>query len=186
MRKFEINQEAGTITYWLDADTGQQETFEIADLLDLLSWFKRREGILRKMAWDKDPVPIYSPMRRVGDYYVGVCADRAKVKVHFAAWDTVMAETEKVTRSNWLFDRRRQDLPFAAELVIVDQQGHELAGPIDSKGNRIILPKDIKNELTLDDCPPHLISEQLQKCSTPEWWQYKNENLSKGKFIKLP
>lgn len=47
----------------------------------MLSWFKWREAVLRKLVSERDPIPVFKSMMRIGDFYIDISVDHAKFKV---------------------------------------------------------------------------------------------------------
>jgi hypothetical protein len=180
---YDLDQASGTITYWIDRDTGQKETASFAEIVDLLFYLKRRESDIRQMVYNYLPITIARPLMLVNGFYIGVTKDRQAVKVKASRYQEVMTIIEDNTRRQWLETQteRLEKASYGAGVHVVQFKPFDNTGAtIEHNPNREVY--------TLADCPDYLIQQEQEKLRSPEHWAIFRaiDNLDSGKWVKLP
>lgn len=173
-KRYNLDLEQDTITYTPDQDTGQQETFNLSDLVELLAWFKHREQDIRRLVFMSSPIDVRVPLHAAGNgFHVGTCGDRRLVKIKSSVLEDMVKTTEARVRSNWMYDQREQ-----AEY----KKGPVQLQQYDREGKEIPLP--FPTEFSERDTPDFIIQEALYKIRQVEFWVDRPENMALGRYAK--
>ncbi len=182
-KNFTIDESEGIIRYRPIPDVDLEETIPISELLDMVLYFRSREYDIRRVVNKEFHREMERPLTLVGDAYLGITKEGARVTVAKADFDRVMAQSEQLIRENWLISvkEKRRGLRSGPELVILDEQGNPTL-PKDMHGN----PIPPMPELMPASCPIEVVQEELSKRRTVDFWNTRNENKTRGQWAKTP